>query len=235
MDTVWPQYCIALKQHRGRLYRARSADAIRSYRKQHAADIASTKRRYRAKHTAELAASDRRYRQYNAETVRAKKVEYRKRNFERISLHDQAYKRQNRAHINAHKRLRTRTDASYRMVNNLRRRLGNALQGRSKSASTLELLGCSPDECYRHLERQFVEGMSWDNRDEWHIDHIRPIASFDLSIEAEQRSCFHYSNLQPLWAADNLSKGAKLVWRSSRSATSAKPVTIYTNRDAQTT
>ncbi len=235
MSTVWPQFCLALKQHRGRLYRARRADAIRAYRQQHATAIAATKKRYRAAHRAEVAAANKRYRQRNAESVRAQKAEYRKRNAAHISQHDSAYKRQNRAHINALKRQRTSTDATYRMVNNLRRRLGNAMRGHSKSASTLALLGCTPEECFRHLERQFKDGMSWDNRREWHIDHIRPIASFDLSLEAEQRRCFHYSNLQPLWAAENLRKGAKLGWRSSRPATSAKPGTSSTSRRAPTT
>lgn len=78
----------------------------------------------------------------------------------------------------------------------------------------MELLGCTIEELRTHLEAQFQEGMTWDNygRDGWHIDHIKPCSSFDLLKEAEQRECFHYTNLQPLWAKDNLSKGAKLNW-----------------------
>jgi len=49
--------------------------------------------------------------------------------------------------------------------------------------------------------------MNWENQGEWHVDHIRPICSFDMTIEEEQIKCFHYSNLQPLWAEDNLKKG----------------------------
>ena len=57
------------------------------------------------------------------------------------------------------------------------------------------------------IESQFVDGMSWDNHGEWHIDHIRPCASFDLTDPEQQKECFNYKNLQPLWAKDNLSKG----------------------------
>lgn len=83
--------------------------------------------------------------------------------------------------------------------------------GIQKSAHTADLIGCTIEELRAHLESQFVEGMSWDNwaRDGWHIDHIRPCASFDLTDEAQQRECFHYTNLQPLWATENLQKGAK--------------------------
>ena len=62
-----------------------------------------------------------------------------------------------------------------------------------------------------HLEKQFQPGMSWDNHgyDGWHVDHIRPCASFDLTDEEQVRKCFHYTNLQPLWAKDNLRKGSE--------------------------
>ena len=73
------------------------------------------------------------------------------------------------------------------------------------------LIGCSLEELKKHLESQFKPGMSWKNRGRngWHIDHIKPCASFDLSKSEEQHKCFHYSNLQPLWAKENLRKGIK--------------------------
>lgn len=77
----------------------------------------------------------------------------------------------------------------------------------------MELIGCSIEHLKEHIEKQFVEGMNWENWSfyGWHIDHIRPIASFDLSDPAQVKECFHYSNLQPLWAKDNLSKGDKFI------------------------
>jgi len=92
-----------------------------------------------------------------------------------------------------------------------------------KSAVSLELIGCTVPELMAHLESQFLPGMNWENRHEWHIDHIRPCDSFDLTDPAQQQECFHWSNLQPLWAADNIRKGASLDWGYSGSATDESP------------
>ena len=96
----------------------------------------------------------------------------------------------------------------------LRGRLYKALihDQATKSAPTLKLLGSSVAYVKKHLEAQFVDGMSWDNHGEWHIDHIRPCASFDLTDPEQQKECFNYKNLQPLWAEDNLSKGDRFSY-----------------------
>lgn len=92
-------------------------------------------------------------------------------------------------------------------------RMAISRDGSKKAAKTEDLLGCTVAEARAHLEAQFLPGMSWENHGEWHIDHIRPCASFDFSDPAQQRECSHYSNLQPLWAQDNLSKSDK--WEPS--------------------
>lgn len=109
-------------------------------------------------------------------------------------------------------------DIGFKILLNLRRRLAYAINGKDKSKKTTELLGCSIQQLKKYLESKFKSGMSWDNygrgingkgMQEWHIDHIIPCASFDLSKPEEQRKCFHYSNLQPLWAKENLEKSNK--------------------------
>ena len=102
-------------------------------------------------------------------------------------------------------------DAGYRLIANLRRRMQLAVQrcNTQKTDTTMKLLGCTLKELRSHLEAKFAEGMGWHNRDLWHVDHIRPCASFDLTDPEQQRQCFHYTNLQPLWAVDNIRKGAK--------------------------
>ena len=100
-------------------------------------------------------------------------------------------------------------DFEYKLTLLSRSRVKAALKGRgAKSRKTVQLIGCSIDHLRQHLEAQFTEGMTWDNHGEWHIDHIKPCAAFDLTCERQQRECFNYTNLQPLWASDNLTKGA---------------------------
>lgn len=91
----------------------------------------------------------------------------------------------------------------------LRTRIQHALRGVDKAARTLELLGCSVQYLRDWLAWQFVPGMTWENYGQWHVDHIKPCAAFDLNDPAQQRECFNYMNLQPLWAKDNLMKGAR--------------------------
>lgn len=75
-----------------------------------------------------------------------------------------------------------------------------------KYTNTFNLVGCNPEELLKHLESKFQNGMSWNNYREWVIDHIKPCISFDLTQIEEQKKCFHYTNLQPLWAKDNSKK-----------------------------
>ena len=88
----------------------------------------------------------------------------------------------------------------------LRIRLRQVLKGNKAESKARELVGCSISELISHLESQFLTGMTWDNHGEWHIDHRRPCSSFDLTNQEECEICFHYTNLQPLWAIDNLAK-----------------------------
>jgi hypothetical protein len=95
--------------------------------------------------------------------------------------------------------------------NQIHKALKRLARGAAKSAKTEELVGCTLIEFRAHIESQWKPGMSWDNYtlDGWHVDHIRPLASFDLADPAQQKAAFHYTNCQPLWAAENLSKNAK--------------------------
>lgn len=104
---------------------------------------------------------------------------------------------------------RRRVDPWYRLRTNLRTQLYSALKHKRKTIRTMELCGCAIHELVAHLEKQFTPEMTWENYGPyWHVDHIRPCASFDLADEAQQRACFHYTNLQPLFWRDNISKGA---------------------------
>jgi hypothetical protein len=103
------------------------------------------------------------------------------------------------------------TNPYFKAVSSMRTRINKLLRekGADKFNNFYKYLGCSKDDFIKYFEAKFKEGMTWDNHGEWHIDHIKPCASFNLLEEDEQKKCFHYTNLQPLWAAENLSKGCK--------------------------
>lgn len=78
------------------------------------------------------------------------------------------------------------------------------------TAVALELLGCDIPSFFLHTERQFKPGMGWHNFGKWHMDHIVACSHFDFRLESNLKTCFHFSNIQPLWAMHNLIKGDKI-------------------------
>lgn len=98
-----------------------------------------------------------------------------------------------------------------RLRNTFRAALRDSLKGTKNRDSTFVILGYSVDALKAHLEAQFTEGMAWDNYGRWHVDHIRPLASFRITgLDCPQfKAAWALNNLQPLWARDNLRKGAK--------------------------
>lgn len=120
----------------------------------------------------------------------------------------------NKEHIKQVKQalaIKHRKNPKNRILSNLRRRVLFVLKGIQKSDHTLNLLGCSREQLIEHIESMFRDGMTWENYGKWgwNIDHIIPCHSFDLSKPEQQRKCFHYTNLQPLWWKDNYQKGSR--------------------------
>lgn len=135
--------------------------------------------------------------------------EWNRKNPEKKKEYDRVKFQKHKDKINKRIRDKYNTCSNTRIAQNIRTRIRLALKGKHKSKSSQELIGCTYKYLMSYLEKKFEDGMSWDNHGEWHIDHIRPCASFDLSDPEQQKQCFHYTNLQPLWASENLSKGAK--------------------------
>ena len=105
-------------------------------------------------------------------------------------------------------RERRKVDHNFRIKSALRSRVYIALkaQNAKKVKHTMELIGCSPKFLYKYIESKFTQGMTWKNHkvDGWHIDHVIPCSSFDLTDPAQQLKCFHYTNLQPLWSTRDI-------------------------------
>jgi hypothetical protein len=108
---------------------------------------------------------------------------------------------------NEKRRLRTLIDEEFRLLNNCRCRVYHALNSNTKSDNTKKLLGCSVVFLWKHLEKQFEPGMTRENYGSvWELDHIKPCSIFDFSIPREQRRCFNWKNLQPLFSIENWRK-----------------------------
>lgn len=184
------------------LYREKNKDktsaAMKSYYDRNKDAIISQAKIYYAENRDKILEGKKKYYMANSD----KKAEY-----------NRQYRLENKEEINKTKRKYYRkaivTDYNYRIKMMLRTRMYNALRGSAKAASTIDLLGCSIDYFMEYIKEQFKPGMTWENHGEWHLDHIKPCALFDFSEPAQQKECFHYTNMQPLWAVDNIIKGAK--------------------------
>lgn len=140
------------------------------------------------------------YQKINKESVQIAQKAWAVANKELIRLKRRAYERQLR-----------KTNLNYKLSQALRTRIGKALKAGKKSGSAVADLGCSIPQLREYLEQQFQPGMSWNNHGlyGWHIDHIMPLSNFNLSIREEFLKACHYTNLQPLWAKQNLLKSDK--------------------------
>lgn len=147
------------------------------------------------------------YREENREKIREQQKKYQEENKDRIKEHT----KKNRNKINAWRKQYFKNNSNARIAHNLRCRMNKVLKGIRKSDSTVKLIDCSIENLIHYIAAQFSDGMSWDNYGKWHIDHIKPCSSFDLTDENQQKECFHYTNLQPLWAKDNHQKYNKIV------------------------
>lgn len=116
----------------------------------------------------------------------------------------------NKKEINAKIKIRLHTDPNYKLRDLLRSRIRHLIK-KSDRHSHIDHLGCSVSQLKSYLESKFQVGMTWENhgRYGWHVDHIKPLASFDLTDIVQFAEACHYTNLQPLWAKDNLAKSSK--------------------------
>jgi hypothetical protein len=139
--------------------------------------------------------------------------DYRKRHKESLKEYSREYRNKNRIPLNAKRLAKKKTNINFMLACTLRNEIYNAVKKSKKIYKMKEVLGCSLDFLKQHIESQFTEGMTWENhgRFGWHIDQVLPCKSFDLSDSEQQKRCFNWSNLQPLWWYDNISKGAKIV------------------------
>jgi len=194
-------------------HKQKISEQNKKYREEHKQKISEYGKKYNEEHREEKREYSKKYSEENKEKIREQQKKYREENKEVIKIRNKKYNKENKEKISEQQKKyiknRRKTDEGYRILDNLRRRLNLALKGANKSASTMELVGCSIEFLQEYLEKTKVEGKDYSDA---HIDHIRPCASFDLTVPEQQMECFHYTNLQLLPAKENISKGAKLVF-----------------------
>jgi hypothetical protein len=168
------------------------------------------------------------YNELNKDKIKKQRQEYYQRNKSKILDYNKSWRETNKDNLKEKQKIygkeyyeankekqfkyqknRKKTDIQFKLSCAIRSRLYTSIKDKCKVGSAVKDLGCSVDELIIYLESKFQEGMSWDNwkHDGWHIDHIKPLASFDLTDRNQFLEACNYTNLQPLWAKDNFSKG----------------------------
>lgn len=183
--------------------------------KQHRKDNSECNNIWRANNKDKIKEYDKLYRNKNKEKIQKHADLYYKNNPDKKKATD-IYKKEwyekNKDRIIKIKKERRTNNIQLRLSENLRKRLYSALKNNQKVGSAIKDLGCSIGEFKIYMESKFKSGMTWDNYGfrGWHIDHIMPLSSFDLTNYEQVKKACNYSNLQPLWAKENLRKGAKI-------------------------
>jgi len=188
-------------------YREDNKDKLKDYLRKYREKNKDYLRKYREK--------NRKYREENKDKLRESGKKYREENKDKIRQRNKKYFAENKDKLIEGISKRYKKDPNFRLKKLISYRVREELKKNNikKISKSPELLGCTVQEAREHLEKQFKEGMTWENHGlyGWHIDHIIPCASFDLTDPDQQKKCFHYTNLQPLWAKENLIKGAKIL------------------------
>lgn len=207
-------YYIANKQKWNESSVKNRAKILENQRKRYAAnpEIRVKQRNYRTEHQEQYNRLNKESNAKNPIPNRVRAKAWRINNPEKYAKQLQEWRDKNHDHVNSYVRNKRKSDINFKLKTGLRSRLSSLLRGK-KWCSYIELLGCPLEEFRVRLESKFKSGMSWNNygRQGWHIDHIRPCASFDLTDPEQQKICFHFSNLQPLWAIDNMRKGDRYL------------------------
>ena len=185
----------------------------KEYQKKYYLENKEKIKEYRLKNKKHLSECLIKYRLDNKEKIKEQQKKWVFENQEHLikyrKEHNKKYCLDNREKISQQVKNRRRLDCNFRLSHNLRVRLNQVLKGKNKSASTMELLGCSIDKLWNHLESKFESWMTKENYGLWHVDHKIACAKFDLTCPEQQRVCFHYTNLQPMEAIENMRKGAR--------------------------
>jgi len=202
-----------------------------AYRKANAKKARAYAKDWRKAHPIYLTEYNKEYTANNKETLKQYQKERHIKRYEKekenIKHRNRQWNKQNREYLRINALQRRKTNIQYKLACYLRARLRSILKGKRKAGSAVNNLGCTLTQLKDHLEKQFTQQMTWGNYGKvWHIDHIEPLCSFDLTIREQLLIACHYTNLRPLDAIQNMSEGGKLA-KSSRKNNES----IYTDKE----
>lgn len=192
------------------LNKAKHKDTCKAYREKHKERLLKTHKEWAENNANKIKQHKAKWKRNNPDAVRRHAREAYYRNLDSVKARKKKYLAENKDKINAYAKKR-REAVDIKLNTYIGNGIRQSMQGKKQGTKWLEIVGYSVKDLREHLESLFVDGMSWENYGEWHIDHIRPIASFDFSDAPfnTAKECWRLENLQPLWAIDNLRKGAK--------------------------
>lgn len=200
------KYCKSCRNAKIRQDRQNNPEKFRKYDRQ----------RY-ANNKEKISNQRKKYYSRNKKKVLSRRKKYVENNKEQVYESNRRWREENKKYVKKkmaeYVKIRRKNDIQFKISISLRQRINKAMNGNYKSGSAIRDLGCAIPYLKLHLEKKFQPGMTWDNygRDGWHIDHIIPLANFDLTDREQIKQACHYTNLQPLWAKDNIIKGDK-IW-----------------------
>ena len=207
--------CKECRKEGARSWHADNKDkSLENKKKWHTANrdrmIANMKQRYDDNHEEELRLR-KEWRDAHPERVKQWNEKAYKKHRPKILKQKSQYAKKNRKRINKYQREKYANDMGYRIAMCARSRMRDALKGEVREESVMNSLGCDLEFAQAWFQVQFYDGMTFQNHgDLWHIDHVNPCTSFDLTDNEQLKKCFHWSNLQPLLGAKNISKGDKI-------------------------
>tara|TARA_R110000824_G_scaffold381772_1_gene574763 strand:- start:26 stop:766 length:741 start_codon:yes stop_codon:yes gene_type:complete len=200
----------------------------KKYREENPEKVRAGQKKYREQNLEKARARSKKWREANPAYLKAQRKKwcednptyhkkYREANREKVFAAQRKWRKENPHYSKHYKSNRSRNDPTFRLQHNLQTGLYGCLSGKQKKSRTMEYVGIDLEKLWEHFESKFTDGMTRENYGEWHVDHIRPLSSFDFysceegSEEFENLlyQAWYYTNLQPLWAKDNLSKSSK--------------------------
>jgi len=198
-------------------YNQKNKDKLNKYnekwKKSNSEKVSNYHKIYNQKNKDKLNEYNKNWKQSNSEKVKESQKKWKENNFEKLKKYQKEWRLHNKNILNEKIKLKKLTNPIFLISCSVRKRMSEYIRKNNilKKNKTFEIIGLNPIELSRYLESQFTEGMSWDNYGYygWHIDHIIPLSS--AKTEEELYKLCHYTNLQPLWAGDNLKKSNKIL------------------------